>query len=308
MAPATAIMRDDEKDDLRHDKALAPRLDDPGAAHRPQAAPYIAVATVAHEVAPLSPSNRASAGVSREALRAFAAQPEVQERIRTIVAARVGARGSKAVVDDIVQEANLAILESPSTPRSLITAPGWVATVTARTVATHFRRSAAGLRWLDSEADVDAQPAEIAEAGEEGWLIAEWLAPILRHHPRDQETYELLVYKAATEKSHDEVAADHAMTTTALKSRIHEFKTKYQPRWRRRQAMLLAILFGAVALVALAAWLVVRALRPEPAPHPEMNAPVAPPPLDSAFDAPFEPAQPTRPPTPDQKPSPDRKP
>jgi DNA-directed RNA polymerase specialized sigma24 family protein len=306
-------MPHDEKDDLREDGGVAIRHEErvsprepPASPREAPAGPYVAVASLAKDAA-APRSNEAPGRVSREALREFVAQPEVQERIRTIVAARVGGRAPKAVIDDIVQETNLAILGAASRPRSMETASGWVATVTARAVATHFRRSAAGLRWIEPEADVDEQAAALPETPGEGWLIGEWLAPILREHGRDQETYELLVYKATNEKSHDEVAADHAMTTAALKSRIHEFKKKYEPRWRRRQAMLLLILFGGVALVVTAGWLVARLIRPPEgppsAPHGQQIAPVvppvvAPPVTNSAFDAPFEPAQSTKPPSP----------
>jgi hypothetical protein len=133
------------------------------------------------------------------------------------------------------------------------------------------------------------------DAPADGWLIAGWLAPIVAHHPRDQETYELLVYKARTAKNHDEVAADHGLTTAALKSRIHQFKERYLPRWRRRQSMIVLLLLFGVAAVLLLAWLVWRLTRPDTIePDPARIPPrVTPSATASASDTPFDPARPT---------------
>lgn len=49
------------------------------------------------------------------------------------------------------------------------------------------------------------------------------------------------------------------MTEGALKSRINALKTKYEPRWKRRQRMiLLLILFGVAAVMAIILWLLSR--------------------------------------------------
>jgi hypothetical protein len=113
---------------------------------------------------------------------------------------------------------------------------------------------------VDGKADPDDQVDQATEPPADGWLISKWLAPLLDESPRDQETYELLVYKARTGKTYAEVAEDHGITVAAMKSRTHELKTRFEPRWRRRRdRMLLLVLAGvatAVLLVAvLLAWL-----------------------------------------------------
>ncbi len=210
-------------------------------------------------------------GISERELRDLVAQPSTQESIRRIVGARIERGLPQALVDDLVQEATLAMLGANARPRSMETASGWVSTVTVRTVANYFRRDETHRTWVDPEADVEQQPGEPAEAPADRWLIAAWLAPILVHHPADQETYEILVYKARTGKPYTDVAADHGITTAALKSRVHEFKKKYEARWRRRQTMFVLLILLAGAAVALVAWRVLSSLaspaegvRPEP--------------------------------------------
>ena len=82
----------------------------------------------------------------------------------------------------------MAVLEAKWLPRSMATAPGWVGTITARAVANYFRQEAKHRRWLNREAEVEELPCESGEAPANGWLISEWLAPILAGEPRDQET------------------------------------------------------------------------------------------------------------------------
>ena len=167
-------------------------------------------------------------------LRKFLGHPEAYtQRIRRHrYAARVRSGAPDAVRDDIVQEANLALLTSPSRPRSMDTAAGWLSTVTMRTIAHYFRAEAPKAKWLDREADVDALvdegPAN-AEAAAGDWMVSSWLAEAVEDSPRDQETFELLLYKAATAKSYANVAADHGMAEKALIGRVVQFKKKYTP-------------------------------------------------------------------------------
>jgi DNA-directed RNA polymerase specialized sigma24 family protein len=238
-------------------------------------------------------------GISEKQLRDLVALPSTQESIRRIVGARIERGSPQALVDDLGQEATLAMLGANARPRSMETASGWVSTVTVRTVANYFRRDETHRTWVDPEADVEQQPGEPAEAPAEGWLIAAWLAPILAHHPADQETYEILVYKARTGKPYTDVAADHDITTAALKSRVHEFKKKYETRWRRRQTMLVLLILLAVAAALAVAWRVSRSIASpaeEIGPEPLRVVPSAVPSATaSAPEAPFEPSQPTRP-------------
>jgi DNA-directed RNA polymerase specialized sigma24 family protein len=192
-------------------------------------------------------------------LHAFLKRPDTQARIRAVVGARLDPGAPASLRDDLVQQANIDALEAKSPPRSLETATGWIGTVTARAIVNHFRRQSVHAKYLQRDVDVEELPHEPDEPPESlapKWLLTEWLRPRVAGNPRDQETYELLVYKADTGKTHTEVAADHAMTEGALKSRIHALKTKYEPQWRRRQRMfLLLILFGIAAVVAAIVWL-----------------------------------------------------
>jgi DNA-directed RNA polymerase specialized sigma24 family protein len=219
--------------------------------------------------------------ISAAELRAFLAKPDTQKRIRAVVVARVRKDTPDAVRDDIVQQTNLTLLQSPSRPRSIATASGWVGLVTQRQVANHFRARKAEARWLELDEDSDARPDETqpaADADREGsWMIASWLAAAVASSPRDQETFELLVYKATTGKTYAQVAADHAMAEKALVGRVVQFKKKYQPRHHRRRAgVALAILAGALTL-ALLGWLFWYP-KPEVArPPPQTPAPSVPP-------------------------------
>jgi DNA-directed RNA polymerase specialized sigma24 family protein len=200
-------------------------------------------------------------GLADEDLRQVLASREAQARILAVVKRRVGKGAPDHLVDDIVQNANVTAITATSRPRTRATALGWLATLAARTVADHFRREAVHRKWLEPDAELDELAGEPEQAPEDNWLLGRWLAQVVVESARDQETYELLVYKANTGKTLEEVAADHAMTTGALKSRIFALKNKYQPRWQRRQRMMfLLLLLGALGLVLLIVWL----LRPPP--------------------------------------------
>jgi DNA-directed RNA polymerase specialized sigma24 family protein len=238
--------------------------------------------------------------VSDKELRAFLGQRDVQKRIRAIVDARVSAGAPVDVREEIVQETSLAVLTSRSRPRSMDTAPGWLAIVTVRAVAAHFRAEARHRRWQEPDVDVEELPDEPGDVDDAHWLIAAWLTNAVAADERDQETYELLVYKARTGRSYGQVAADHGMSETSFHKRLSRFKTKYLPRHRRRQqSMLLVLLLGAAA-VAIVAWAVLRSMPPaEIGPDPSPPVPriipqVVPSVTASAPDAPFEPAAPTR--------------
>ena len=163
--------------------------------------------------APLS-DVRLTTSVSSAELRAFIARAETQARIREIVVARVGKEAPGDLIKDLVQSAIEAALQAKSPPRSMETARGWVGTVTARAVVDHFRRDAVHIRWLRRDVEVEELPSEPDEPGEgvaPPWLLTGWLRPRVAGNPRDQETYELLLYKATTGKTHAEVAANHAI-------------------------------------------------------------------------------------------------
>jgi DNA-directed RNA polymerase specialized sigma24 family protein len=209
---------------------------------------------VALDDAPLS-DVRGWQSLSDEELRAFVSSKDSQARMLRVVKARIR-RGTPAdVVADLVQEASLEALTSKWRPRTLATAPGWLATLTVRTVARHFRQQDEETQWLEVDSEIDERGAPDAVPDAE-WLISKWLAKAVAGSERDQETCELIAYKATTGRTYEEVARDHAMTEGALKSRFFTLKTKYEPRWRQRQrTILLLLLLGAIGLALLVVWL-----------------------------------------------------
>ena len=227
-------------------------------------------------------------------LHAFLGRAETQARLRAVVVRRL--RGAPApLVDEVVQAANLAALKAKSPPRAAETASGWLATVAVRAVIDRIRKNASERRWLDPAPDVDELSDETAAATEEAasnpWLVSTWLARVVGSSERDQETPELLCYKARGGKTYEEVAADHGTTVASLKSRFHEFKKRYARQWRRRQMMFVFVFGGGVAVVAIVVYVVAQLLRPVPPPPPP--APAAVPSASAPPDTTFEPAAPT---------------
>jgi DNA-directed RNA polymerase specialized sigma24 family protein len=257
---------------------------------------YVATAVAAEspvEVAAAPSGTRLTPGVSDAQLRGLLGRRETQEYIRHVVVGRVSEDFPRADIDDIVNDANVAALRSTSRPWSMETARGWLGTVTARAVAMHFRRGAVHAKYLELEADVEELAAPPDDDLAPRMSVSRWLAHAVADNPRDQETVEILRYKADTGKSHAEVAADHAMTTSALKNRVSKLKARYEPEWRKRErTILLLVLFGIGVVVALALWLLLRPRLPVLGPD---VYPPEPKPTATVPPAPFEPAQPTAP-------------
>jgi len=256
-----------------------------------------------------APANDAEGSrVSDKELRAFLGRRDVQARIRAIVDARVSPGAPDDVRQEIVQQTNLAVLTSRSRPRSMDTAPGWLSTVTVRAVAAHFRAEARHRRWQQPDVEIEEIPDEPADVNDAGWLIAPWLASAVAGDERDQETYELLVYKARTGRSSAQVAADHGMSESSFHTRLWRFKKRYLPRHRRRErTMLLLFLFLGAAAAAIVAWAVWRSrqtgtIGPDPSVPVPRIAPSVAPSVTAAPDTPFEPAAPTRRPPPQKAP------
>ena len=225
---------------------------------------------------PVLRAERPVPSISRDELRAFLGRPSTQERIRRIVKARVGQKTPKTVVDEMIQEANIAVMTSKWAPRSLETARGWIGTVTVRAMVSYLRRGAKDRRWISIEQSAGGStrvPVDLADSRPEGWLISKWLGHEVMRSERDQETLEILVYKARTSKDDEEIAAEHAMTVAALKSRVFQFREKYRPRLKQRRAMIVLSLGGVIlAVAALTVWLLVHSTA-APAPN---EAPVVP--------------------------------
>ena len=226
-----------------------------------------------------------------------------------MVRARVRRDTPEADIEDLIQKANLEAIASKSHPRTLATARGWLGVLTARTVVRHYRESK-GKSWLELDGEIDER-GESGTVPDREWLISAWLSKAVAGNEREQETFELVVYKANTGKSYQEVANDHAMTEGALKSRVFALATKYEPRWRRRQSMIiLLLLFGAAGLVLLVVWL----LRPPPheniQPAHDFVIPAAKPtvvPTDDPFNRALPHEEPAKPPVPN-KPTQDKPP
>jgi DNA-directed RNA polymerase specialized sigma24 family protein len=278
-------------------------------ASRSETPPSVEAVAPSSDIPPLVsdvPPAPASSTVTDAQLRAFLAHPDIQKRVRAIVAARLHGGAPDALRDDIVQQANLAVLTSKSRPSSMDTASGWLSMVTVRAVARHLRADASRRRWLDVKVDIDDEEgpagAVATDATETDWLLSRWLAHAVSGSPVDQEVFELIAYKAASGKTYAEVAAEHGTTEHALTLRVARFKAKYLPRYRRRRTGLaLAVLTGALTL-ALLGWLFWRpkpeeakpppprppvpsAVAPPPvAPPPVPPAPIAPAPVDTASD------------------------
>jgi DNA-directed RNA polymerase specialized sigma24 family protein len=235
----------------------------------PHVASAVPVAPASHVGLWRARSHGDREGLSPDALRAFLATADVLDHVRAVVVRRLGGAPA-AIVDDLVQDAHVAAMSARVPPRTIATARGWVATVTARVVVNHFRDHAADRQWLDREADVEVQADAAAEPFAEPWLVATWLAQAVAGDARDEETFEMLVYKAQTGHTHEDVARAHGISPGALKARIHDFKTKYEPRWRRHRDRTVVLWLAAFAIAAASvgiAWWLARPSPPPSAPH-----------------------------------------
>jgi DNA-directed RNA polymerase specialized sigma24 family protein len=206
------------------------------------------------------------AGVSREELWAFLALESTQDRIRQVVHANVPRRTPRDVFDEIVQKANLRAVEAKSRPRSSAQLRPWISTLAEHAAVDHFRRVDVQLKYENREIDVEQvarEPADAPAAAADGdhdvapWMLSVWLEKRIAKHESDRRTYALIVEKARGEKTYEQLAAERGETVAALKSRVHEFKKKYQPLRRsyeqNRDTVLFALRFGGRALAVLAA-------------------------------------------------------
>ncbi len=236
--------------------------------------------------------------VSEAQLWAYLGEQATQKRISRLVSWFVSEKTPVFVVEEIAQEANIAAMMARSRPRSTETMAAWLRTVVRRAVCHHFRNGATDQKWLNRDEDVEEVGAEPAESPGDLWLMGDWLRPAVAHDERDQETFELIGYKARGDKTDQQVADEHGMTYAAWTSRLSRFKKKYEPRWQRRQRALLFLRFGGAAIgLALIAYVLWRLLSPAspahaplPSPLPPVSAAPAPAPKPPE---PFMPADPT---------------
>ena len=200
-------------------------------------------------------------------LRAFLGTKRTVRRLTRFVRKRLGGNVPDHVVEEIVSDAFARALAARARPRSADTMFGWLRGVTRHALADYFeKRTAEREHLVDPAEGVDWEAIAGDEAGERELELDEWLTRAVRRNERDQETLELLFYKAERGKTDDEVARDHGMTATAWRVRVHRFRAKYAPRWGRRDLGMLTLLIlgGASVAVALVWWIVTRSAPPAP--------------------------------------------
>jgi DNA-directed RNA polymerase specialized sigma24 family protein len=251
--------------------------------------------------------------VPKDVLAAFLALDSTQDLILRVVMSRLSKKSPEFLIDDLVSDANFACVSSKSGATDETKLDAWVAGTAIHAIQGYFRTNARHARHFKEGADVDAlvieTPAEPidAETTTEPWMIGPWLDQRVAKSARDRETLELIVYKARTGKTDEQVCADRNLTIGQLRSRIHYFKKKHQPALarhkervaERNRTMLLWLRWGgaivAVAAgIALAWWLL---WRPRPDIRPDrFDVPAKPVPSASASAAPpFDQALPPAP-------------
>ena len=256
-----------------------------------------------------------------DAVRAYFEEPETLDIIRRIVIRRVFHDAPEQLVEQIWSDAYYACLTAKKPPTLDEKTPGWVAGVTVNTVADLFRRSKKDLRWLDRGVDVETVAAseigpEPLDGGADAeWLLEDWLRQRVAKAPTDAKTLEMIVHKARTKQTDEQLVAHFGLSSvSAWSSRVHYFKKKYQDVRRRQLAqrrrtfffwlkVALGIGAGIAALVvAFLLWrprLDIGAEPPAPSAAPSASASAGPPPFDQAL-----PTQPDEPDKPGRKPKP----
>jgi DNA-directed RNA polymerase specialized sigma24 family protein len=246
--------------------------------------------------------------VSREAVRAFLARVDTMRDVRAIVAARVPATNVDDLVQDSLREALEAADRAP--PHRADALGAWVAAIARRVVADFLEQRARRAKYQGpmprEEDDVErpepsSDPRESDDDQEEvhTWLVRHWLEQQVADHPRDKETFEILLEHARDARTYQEIADARGLTLPALTSRIHEFKYKYVPRYKRwrNRAILLVLLGAAVIVAVIVMWLLRRP--PEIGPDPSIAPPRMPAPSVTTsspepLPEPFTPALPRK--------------
>ena len=271
-----------------------------------------------------SPEAPGAPPVTRALTNAFLATKAALARIREVVEARVPKGLQKADVDDLVQQALVKALSTTSLARSVPGMRPWVSTIAQNTVIDRFRADAKHLKWLRRDVDVQELPPDPANDGEEEearklegvprppaedapGMLARWIDG-QDLSKADRVTLEMIRDHAKNGGSNTELAARFGMTTPAWENRLHRFKQKWVPHWKkhRRDRMLLLVLLGAAAVaIALAVlwWLLrpAREIRPDLSvaprrrPAPSASADAAPP-VEGRFNQAVPPQEEPEPP------------
>jgi hypothetical protein len=208
-----------------------------------------------------------------DVFRDFMGQDSIQDLILRVVRKRIFFNAPQSLVDEIVSDANIACLEAKTKPADMEKGPAWVAGVTVNVVRLHFRRCAKDQRWIHRDADVDEVALEeiappVFEAVDDASLfdsIDTWLDKVVARSARDQETLKILRHKARTKQTDAQVVEHFGLSSvSALSSRVHYFKTKYEDRrrrWLAQRERTIALWFkigmgvaAAIVLAAIAWW------------------------------------------------------
>ncbi len=219
--------------------------------------------------------------VTRDVLRAYLRRPEVQASLRNVVAAALGDRAERTLVDDLANETQLVALEAEQLAESEATLGPWLHGVARNVVHEYFAEDRKVRRHVvlvgdvqmledrgeqaEQRAEEDDLPARpeaadvpvATDADAEGWHVSPWLRERVRHEPKELELWEILREKARTKKTYEQIARERGTTPAALYLRIHRLKTKYEGPWReykrkRDGGIVLLLLLAAVVLVVLA--------------------------------------------------------
>ena len=184
----------------------------------------------------------ASPGVTREVLWAFLALESTQDRIRQVIHANLPRKTPRDTRHDLVQTVNERAIRAVSRPRTREQLRPWISQIARHAAIDHGRRSDVAAKWENREVDVEQLPPDSTDAPQQApgeavgpWMISRWLEKRVAHHAVDRATFELIVHKARESSTYEELAAQRGETVAALKSRVHEFKKKYQPIRRRHE-------------------------------------------------------------------------
>ena len=259
-------------------------------------------------------------------VRAFLSRKDVAKWVFAHAKSKVRAADHEQVAQDALEEA----VERAVWPASDEEGVAWATlrTITDRTIADYHekrttrrkyegkmpeaptREDEAGERVPDEEADLDpSHDPRAEEARIEGLLIRRFLASAVRGKARDEETYGWMIAWSDEEKSYDEIARDAGVPRNTVYSRVHDFKERYLPEYRRwRNRVLVFVILGAIATAVVVALLVSRSRHARfeeirPAPDVPRLAPSASGSAEPPLPAPpatFDNALPTNPPGPER--------
>jgi DNA-directed RNA polymerase specialized sigma24 family protein len=251
------------------------------------------------------PPSGVAANPMRAALLQFLASREKKKGrdwIRRVIVKKLGDGLEPALLEDLVQQANIDALEAGSPPVFEWGIPGWVARVTRRAIAHYFQAKKDDDEYLDHDAIATDQFDR--HAPQPDWaarehLINKWMHKQIGHDPVKMATLGLMMEAHVVGRSLRELALENHTTESALSNRFHKLRTELAPKVARmdeekpRMLILLGLfLFGLGALVAA----IVLAWHHFFAAPPPLQLLILPDPSASAAPAPsFDQAFPTQP-------------